>query len=139
MTRVSKSQLAAECRVAAFKYPIGSEWRHYKGDVYEIVGFGVSEKTGEIEVEYKDAEPLRTGDRLIPVSLLDRGPDLDGLNYHRSLKEWDELILVSRGELLPPGLLKRMSPEEKLEAANECIQTRRFTRVYRDEQWNDHL
>jgi hypothetical protein len=40
------------------KFPVGTEWQHYGGDVYEITGHGVDEETGEAEVRYVRARPL---------------------------------------------------------------------------------
>jgi hypothetical protein len=40
------------------KFPVGTEWQHYGGDVYEITGHGVGEETGEAEVRYVRARPL---------------------------------------------------------------------------------
>lgn len=40
------------------RFPVGTEWQHYGGDVYEITGHGVDEETGEAEVRYVRARPL---------------------------------------------------------------------------------
>lgn len=41
------------------KFPVGTEWQHNgSGDVYEIVGHGVDEETGQPEVSYCRARPL---------------------------------------------------------------------------------
>lgn len=137
MTRPTLSQLAARCRIAAYDLPVRSEWRHYGGNVYEIVGFGVGEASGEIEVEYRPAAPLSTGDHR-PVSIRDMGPDLSGLTFHRPLAEWQETVTVSRGELMKPGQIEMLDAEQKLAVANERITVPRFTRVYRQEVWSTH-
>lgn len=41
----------------------GQIWRHYKGNSYEIVGVGVSTKTGNIKVFYKTGS-LPQGDAM---------------------------------------------------------------------------
>lgn len=40
------------------KFPVGTEWQHYGGTVYEITGHGVDEETGEPEVRYAAARQL---------------------------------------------------------------------------------
>jgi hypothetical protein len=40
------------------KFPVGTEWQHYGGSVYEITGHGVDEETGEPEVRYVAARQL---------------------------------------------------------------------------------
>lgn len=40
------------------KFPVGTEWQHYSGGIYEITGHGVDEETGEAEVRYVRARPL---------------------------------------------------------------------------------
>lgn len=137
MTRTALSQLAARCRIAAYDLPVGSEWRHYGGDVYEITGYGVREATGEVEVEYRPAAELATGD-LRPRSIRDRGPDLSGLTFHRPVSEWQEQVTVSRGDLMTGSQIEGLSAEEKLQVANERTTLPRYVRVYRQEEWSDH-
>jgi hypothetical protein len=43
---------------ASRKFPVGTEWQHYNGDVYEITGHGVDEATGKPEVRYVKSLPL---------------------------------------------------------------------------------
>jgi hypothetical protein len=86
--RKSLRELAALCRIAAMDMPVGSFWRHYRGDIYEIVGFGVQESTGQIEVEYRPAPPLEDHRyHGLTMRRIDE-PDLTGLSFHRPASEW---------------------------------------------------
>ena len=40
---------------ASAQVPADSTWRHYRGDVYEVVGTMIDEHTGEVKVAYKRA------------------------------------------------------------------------------------
>jgi hypothetical protein len=116
--RKSLTELAALCRIAAMDVPVGSFWRHYGGDIYEVVGFGVQESTGEVEVEYRPAPKLED-DRYDGLKMQRFGePDLTGLNFHRPFAEWDQKVPLPA----VPG-----APQ---------VSIARFTRVRRREIWS---
>lgn len=55
--------------------PIGTYWRHYKdGDVYEVVGYGIDEATGEVMIDYIPELGLPQG--------MDPEYDEEGRAYH---------------------------------------------------------
>lgn len=114
--RKSLTELAALCRIAAMDVPVGSFWRHYGGDIYEVVGFGVKESTGEVEVEYRPAPKLED-DRYDGLKMVRFGePDLTGLNFHRPYSEWLQQVEWHDREMMRKGS--------------------RFTRVRRREVWS---
>lgn len=135
MSRPSLASLAASCRLAAFDLPVGSEWRHYKGDAYEIVGFGVNEGTGKVEVQYRPARPLDDG--LPERRRLVVGPDYDGLVLHRPVDEWQQIVEFSAGSAMSPKQLDQLTAAEKLDFANMKRTAPRFTRILRTEVWSD--
>lgn len=95
--RPSLSTLAAACRIAAMKIPVGSFWRHTSGDVYEVIGMSIRESTGEVEVVYRPAEKLEE-DRYHGLRRVHIGePDLSGLSFHRPVDEWRETVTIETG------------------------------------------
>lgn len=123
-TRPSLYSLAGDCRAAEnLIASIGSEWKHYRGDVYMVTGYGIDEPTGEVAIQYT---PAYSGES-------PRG--LDGLTFHRPASEWKEIIAVHAGDLLTPDETDHMTPEEKLAVANEYTSIQRFRPVIRVEHF----
>lgn len=138
--KVALSTLAFQCRTAAEAIPLNSEWRHYGGDVYRVVLVAIREATGELELVYRPSSPLsnnRPENNLVAVS--DYKPDpLEGLNFVRPVSEWEEIVTVNMAQVLQEQELERLTPEQKLEIANQTeSQVARFTRVYREQVWSD--
>lgn len=77
------------------KFPVGTEWQHYNGDVYEITGHGVDEETGEPEVRYVRALPLedsRTNNRMVLVRIGDFPADYAReVEFHRVLSKMESV------------------------------------------------
>lgn len=57
---------------------LGSRWMHYKGSVYQVLGFSTCEKTGTVCVVYTKEEGSRT--------------------YHRPLSEWREVVMNDKNK-----------------------------------------
>lgn len=130
MSRPSLDDLRAHIRLWANRLPIGSEWRHYSGKVYEITGFGVNEKTEQIEVEYREAS---IGDKLELYALGSSLPVNLDITFHREAALWEDEVTLHRGELMPADQVASLPPEKRLELANEKVKMPRYRQVARVE------
>lgn len=131
MSRPTIRDLRAQLILWANRVPVGSEWRHYQGDYYEVVSHGVDEETGEVEIAYREAHlgerplELYCVGSLVPVNM--------DVVFHRKASLWETDVTTCRGNLLPQSVIDAMTPEEKLTAANEKIVVPRYVRVERVE------
>lgn len=67
MSKTSIEKLQSQINNAATAVPTGL-YRHYKGEKYEVVGYGINEETQEVEIEYVQVN--------------------SGVRFHRSLTSW---------------------------------------------------
>lgn len=88
MSKSSLITLAMQCRVAAMTKPVGSFWRHYGGDYYEITGYSIIEQSGEVHCNYRPVVP----EKLLQHFGVIAESDLDGLFFSRPAAEWQELV-----------------------------------------------
>lgn len=75
------------------KFPVGSEWQHYGGEVYEIIGHGIDEETGQPEVRYRRAKPLEDGRPQLRCNVGDFPHDYAReVEFHRSVEKFEAKI-----------------------------------------------
>ena len=99
-------QLAARCRIAAVKLPIGSCWKHYRdGDIYEITGFTVDEASNQIKVVYRPIPTHFQQDRdgYTLYQLGEVSGDLDMLQFDRPHTEFFDMVEAASA----PALVQR--------------------------------
>jgi hypothetical protein len=87
--RPTISELWRGVQEAKRKFPVGTEWKHRGGEVYEITGHGVDEETGEPEVRYVRARPLEDNrNRYLRSNIGDFPADYAReVEFHRGLSE----------------------------------------------------
>lgn len=119
-------ELYGSVRLWQDRIPVGSEWKHYGGDVYEVTGHGIN-SAGKVQVEYRRA--MLRQEPMVPVSFGAISPDIITLHYPAD--DWQTEVLLHRGQLMKPDVVRRMLPQQKLELANEHLAVPRFRRVQR--------
>jgi hypothetical protein len=131
--RRTTTELQGEIVLWSNRLPVGSEWKHWSGKVFEIVGHGIDKKTGKVEVQYREAS---LGERPHPLyavgSIAPINPDVI---IHRPADEWEEKVTIHRGQMLPVEVVEKMLPDQKLAIANERQIVARNRRVQRIEQF----
>lgn len=127
------SQLQGEVVLWANRLPVGSEWKHWSGPVFEITGHGVNVETGQVEVQFKEAkigkaEPLLYAvGSSVPVNL--------PVILHRPAEDWEKEVTVHGGQVMPADVVRSLTSEQKLYVANERRTLPRYKRVQRVEQF----
>jgi hypothetical protein len=110
VNRLTLYELWRGVQEAARKFPVGTEWQHYGGDVYEITGHGVDEETGQPEVRYIRARPLDDGRPMIRCAIGDIPPDLARqIEFHRLLSVFEapvEKPIYAVGRSEPVDIIK---------------------------------
>ncbi len=88
--KVSANVLREKLAVAENQVPTGL-YRHYKGNRYEVTGYGINESTMEVDIEYMSIDT--------------------GIRFHRSLKSW--LAPVDNGLRFTPADITAKVPQWK--------------------------
>lgn len=126
-------ELQAKIVLWSNRLPIGSEWKHWSGTIFEVVGFGIDRDSGDVEVQYREAT---LGERPQPLymvgSIAQVNPDVI---LHRYADEWEEEVTVHHGQMLPAKVVQSMSAQQKLTVANDRRVLPRHARVQRVEQF----
>jgi hypothetical protein len=131
--RRTTAELQGEIVLWSNRLPVGSEWKHWSGKVFEIVGHGIDKETGTVEVQYREAS---LGERPHPLYAVGSiAPINPEVVMHRDAEDWEERVTVHKGQMLPAAVVQAMSAGQKLTVANERSILPRHRRVHRIEQF----
>jgi hypothetical protein len=129
----SPAELQARIVLWSNRLPVGSEWKHWSGTIFEIVGFGIDRSTGEVEVQYQEASLTERAPPLYAVgSIAPLNPDVI---MHRPATDWEKEVTIHKGQMVPAEVIRAMTADQKLYAANERRIVPRHRRVQRIEQF----
>ncbi|ARK07524.1 hypothetical protein LAV_00149 [Sphingobium phage Lacusarx] len=113
--RPTLTQLAERCRKAAMAIPVGSFWKHYKGGIYEITGFTISEQTNDLKVVFRpiveDMPKTRDGITFYPFGSLTEH-DVSFLQFDRPPSEFFEDVAIGDGPI-PDAILPRFQQVQR--------------------------
>jgi hypothetical protein len=127
------SQLQGEIVLWANRLPVGSEWKHWSGTVFEITGHGVNIATGQIEVQYQEAA---LGERPQPLYVIGSSVPINPpVTLQRPAEDWEKEVTIHKGQMLPADVVASMTADQKLFVANERSMLPRHRRVQRVEQF----